>query len=169
MSTESMPVHCIEIEMASKTPKEDGDEDDFSTTKVNLLDHRLPTGLPEKQVDVILTMVTRLDGVYDDELRCRQAFIKQQLERHETGTASDTDYFIQFVTKSSHYLTILNQVSRHRDFTVILAQPKDFDIQRWTTSSTSSTSSATANSRLTMWTWKAVFSKNCLKPITDLK
>ena len=128
--TELVPIQQIEIDVAFKTPRQDEDEDDFKPNEVTSPDHAMTTSLPKKQVDVILTMVIRHDGETDDEHWCRQAFIRQQLKHHETGTSSDTDYFIKFVAKKSYHHPEMNQISPLEEFTVFLAYLKDLDTQR---------------------------------------
>ena len=116
--------------MASKTPKQDEHEDDFNPNDVTPTDNTKLTNLPEKQTDIILTKVTKPDGEADDEYRWGQAFVKQQLSHHETDSSSDTEYFIQFVTKSSCHHPVMNQVSQKVKTLLNLAQLKDSDIQR---------------------------------------
>ena len=48
----------------------------------------------------------------------------------QTGTSSDTDYFIKFVAKNSYHHPELNQISPLEEFTVFLAHLKDLDSQR---------------------------------------
>ena len=87
--------------MASETAKQDEDKDNFNPNDVTSAHNPQPTSLPEKQIVVILTTVTKGDGETDDEYRCQQAFVKPQLSQYGTDASSDRDYFIQFVTKSS--------------------------------------------------------------------
>ena len=56
----------------------------------------------------------------------------QQLPHDGTDTSSDTDYFIQFVTKSSYHHPVLNHVIPQGDSSLFLAQLKEPDIQRTT-------------------------------------
>ena len=109
--TNSIPIHRIEIGRASKTPKQDEDEDDFNPDDTNSPDTATPISLPKKQIDFILTMVTKRDRENVDEYQCRQISIKQQPLNQGKDSSPDTDYFIQFVTKSSRHHPERNQVS----------------------------------------------------------
>ena len=53
--------------MASKTPNQEEDENVFNPNEMTSPNFTTPTKLPEKQIDVILTMVTQSDGETDDE------------------------------------------------------------------------------------------------------
>ena len=93
MSTDSIPIHRIEIGMAIKTPRQEEDEDDFNHDDVTLADNPQTKSLSEKQIDIILTTVTKRDGETDDKDRCRQAFVEHLLPHHGTDTSSDSYYF----------------------------------------------------------------------------
>ena len=116
--------------MASKTPNQEEDENVFNPNEMTSPNFTTPTKLPEKQIDVILTMVTQSDGETDDEYWCRQAFVKQQLNQHGTDTSSDTDYSIQLVAKSWGHHPVMNQHSPQEEPSVFLGKLKDLDIQR---------------------------------------
>ena len=53
--------------MASITPKHYDDGDDFNPDKATAPDLTIPKSLPQKEIDVILTMVSERDGGTDDE------------------------------------------------------------------------------------------------------
>ena len=128
--TDSGPIHRIQMDVASKTPKRDENEEGFNSVEVTQPDRTMPTSLSGEQIDVTLTMVTRRNRKTDDDYRCRHAFVKQQLEHHGTGTSSKTDHFKQFVAKCSCYHPVKNQVSTRKESTVILAQFQDSNFQR---------------------------------------
>ena len=125
-----IPIQPIEIDMASKTPKKDENEDGFNPDDTTSPNPTTPRSLPEKQIDVVLKMVSKNDGEIDDKYRCRQAFVKQQFALHGTYTSSVTDYFIQIAAKRSCHHPVLNQVSPQKESSVYLAQLKDPNFQR---------------------------------------
>ena len=57
--SDSNPNHCIEIDMASKTPKQNENGDDFNLVDATSRDPTIITSLPENQIEVNLTMVTK--------------------------------------------------------------------------------------------------------------
>ena len=114
--------------MASETPKQDEDEEEFNPNDTTSPNHTTPTSLPKKQHDVVLPKVNKRDGEGNEEYRCRQAFVKQQPAQHRTDTPYDTDYIFQFVANSSCRHPAFNQVSPHAESSVIWGQLKDPDI-----------------------------------------
>ena len=116
--TDLMLKHRIEMETASKTPEEIEDADDFHPEEVTSPDPKIPASLPEKYSDVVLAMVIRRE------------FIKQHFKHHQTGSSSDTGDFMQIVAKSLCPCPVMNEVTLHGQFTVILAELRDFEIQR---------------------------------------
>ena len=68
--TDLIPNQRIEIDMAFKTPKRDEDEDAFKPDDANSPEPTTLRNVPEIQLEVILTMVTKQHGETNDKYRC---------------------------------------------------------------------------------------------------
>ena len=68
--TDSIPIDRIELNMASKTPKQDDEQDIFNPDEMTSADNSQPTNVPKEQIDVILTMLTERDCNTNDDYRC---------------------------------------------------------------------------------------------------
>ena len=62
----SIPVHHIEIDIASKTPKQDDEEEEFTAIELEQ-HHNQQKSAHEEEVDRLMNMLTQLDTETSEE------------------------------------------------------------------------------------------------------
>ena len=125
---DSIPVHHIEIDIASKTPKQDDEEEEFTAIELEQ-HHNQQNSAHEEEVDRLMNMLTQLDNETSEEYERRKQVTRHQLLQSATRTSQEIASFIKFHKISSISPSFLNQVSLATDSDLIRKQLKDQDIQ----------------------------------------
>ena len=128
--TDSIPINYIEIELASQTPEQDRDNEDFLTDSAPSSDGTATYQLTAEDVNAILMMVTQRDGESPDDYERRLKLSCNHITQHDGDTSSDVAYYSQFVSKRSLHHPTMKHVSPQPDHVLIIAQLNDRNVRR---------------------------------------
>ena len=126
---DKIPVHHIEVDLASKTPKQDEDEEDFDPTSLQQQDDHTNLEEQHKTLDTILAIIPQKDDETDEDFARRKQMIKDQLTPHIVDLP-EHECYIKLIKKSSHSTLEVNQVSPSGISDIVDAQKQDLDVQR---------------------------------------
>ena len=124
---DTIPVQHIEVDLASQTPKQDEEEDDYDSDAQPVPDDQRYT-MTQAEGETVLEMIPRRDGETDDDFKARITEVNLHLDQLSITTSADGQYYTKFVPKGLP--TQVNQVSPSGEFAIVEKQRKDLDIQR---------------------------------------
>ena len=118
---DKFPVYHVEIDLSSKTPKQDEDEEYFKPDEANT------TSKEHDAINAILDQVPQGNDESKGQFQERRETIRHQITRIITGH-HDEMAFIRFTNR--HHDTVVNQVCPSGDFKIVQEQLANSDIQR---------------------------------------
>ena len=128
--TDSIPIHHIEVDLASQITKQDDDKEDFHQDATPLTDSAANPQPATEDVNATLIMFTQRDGGSKDDYEHRLQLIRNHITQHDEDTSSDVAYYTRFVRNRSPHHLAMNQVSSLANREILTAQPNDLIVQR---------------------------------------
>ena len=128
--TDPVPIHFFEVDLASQTPKQDDDKNDFLPDRTPLPNSADTPQTTAADVHALLMVVTQGDHESNDVYKHRLKLIRSHNIQHNEDTSSDVANYTQFVRKRSLHHPVVNQLSPVADHDNLTAQLNAINVQR---------------------------------------
>ena len=128
--TDSILIQHIEVDLASQTPKQNDNDEDYHPNALLSPDSAATPQPATEVVNALLMMVTPSDGKLKDNYEHILQLIRSHMTQDAEDASSDAAYHTRFALKRSLHHPAVNQISPLSDHEFLQAQLHDVNVQR---------------------------------------